>query len=179
MEFDGSVLIRCTDATKMSKFVFGPHKGAKHKLRMTLHCQKCYVVLGDSFDICGEIKYMDSIMCLRVTDDVAVNDAMERRQKGEMSDCIYSLLNCRGCQSSVGRVIHSAPARLGAVRSIFLLSKADISCYILNSSSMVDASTLKFDVKSLKDSISEVKKQFEEHQDRMSRLKIRLANMNL
>lgn len=31
---------------------------------LTLHCQHCHTVLGDSVYICGETKYLDSIICL-------------------------------------------------------------------------------------------------------------------
>ncbi|XP_035529410.1 protein Mis18-beta [Morone saxatilis] len=172
MEFDGSLLIQCTADEKLVS-------EAEHQQLMTLHCQQCNAVLGDSLGVCGEVKCMDSIMCIRVTNDVVVSDAAESRHKGEMANCIYSSLKCRGCLSSVGRVIHSAPSRLATVRSIFLLYKANISCYILNSSSMVKASTLTFDLKALKESINEVRQQFEAQLDQMSRIKSRLANRSL
>ncbi|XP_068608333.1 protein Mis18-beta [Brachionichthys hirsutus] len=167
MEFDGSILIQITDKLKMSA------RTTEDNPQMTFHCQKCHIVLGDSFDVCGEMKCMDSIMCLRVTEDVVVSDA---NNEGELADCIFSLLICRGCQSRVGKVVHSSPACFDAVRSLFLLSKASISCYILNSSSMVEASTLTFKMNALKESVTEVKNRFEEQLDRMSRLQIRLAN---
>ncbi|KAF3845304.1 hypothetical protein F7725_008467 [Dissostichus mawsoni] len=91
-----------------------------HTQRMTLHCLQCSTVLGDS---------------LRVTDDVVVSDAMKSGHKGEMAS-ISSSLKCRGCGSAVGSVIHSAPSSLAAVRSMFLLQKKKISCYILNRRSM-------------------------------------------
>lgn len=55
MEFDGSDLVRRTgQETRVTE--------AKHP--MTLHCQQCNTVLGDSQGVCGEISCLDSIMCL-------------------------------------------------------------------------------------------------------------------
>ncbi|KAI3367469.1 hypothetical protein L3Q82_026324 [Scortum barcoo] len=172
MEFDGSLLIQCNDHVKLSP-------ETKHPQRMTLHCLQCNSVLGDSVGVCGEAEFMDCIMCLKVTDDVVVSEAMESRHKGEMANCIYSSLKCRGCRSVVGKVIHSAPSHLAAVRSIFLLYKANINCYILNSSSMVKASTLTFDLKTFRESLLEVRQQFEEQLDHMSRIKSRLADRSV
>ncbi|XP_041810472.1 protein Mis18-beta [Chelmon rostratus] len=171
MEFDGSLLMQFIADVKLAR-------ETEHKQRMSLHCQQCNTVLGDSLGVCGEIKCMDSIMCLRVTNDVVISDPIESRHKGEMANCIYSPLKCRGCKAAVGKVIHSAPPRLAVVRSIFLLNKANISCYILNSSSMVKASTLTFDLKPVRESINEVRQQFEVMLDQMSHIKSRLANQS-
>ncbi|KAM9341593.1 protein Mis18-beta [Symphorus nematophorus] len=169
MEFNGSILIRCTADEKLTA-------EKQHKQQMTLHCQRCSAVLGDSFGVCGEIKSMDSIMCLKVTNDVVVSDVMESKHKGEMVNCIYSSLKCRSCRSAVGKVIHSAPPPLAAARSVFLLHKANISCYILSSSSMVKASTLTFDLKACRENLNEVRHQFEAQLDHMLTMKGRLAN---
>ncbi|XP_044023392.1 protein Mis18-beta isoform X2 [Siniperca chuatsi] len=104
---------------------------------------------------------------------------MESGHKGEMANCIYSSLKCRGCHSAVGKVIHSAPSRLAMARSIFLLYKANISCYILNSSSMVKASTLTFDLKPFRESMNEVRQQFEAQLDQMAHIKSRLADRSV
>ncbi|XP_053192237.1 protein Mis18-beta [Scomber japonicus] len=143
---------------------------------MTLHCEQCKTVLGDSLSICGEVKCLDSIMCRRVTNDVVLSDELESGHKGEMAKCIYSSLKCRGCHCAVGKVIHSAPSRLAVIRSIYLLHKANISCYILNSCSMVRASTLKFNLKPLKENIHEVKRQFQAKYDKMAVIKRRLED---
>ncbi|KAF1374513.1 hypothetical protein PFLUV_G00229870 [Perca fluviatilis] len=172
MEFDESLLIQRTNAAKLAT-------GAEHKQRMTLHCQQCNTVLGDSLGVCGEITCMDAIVCIRVTNDVVISDAMESGHKDAMANCIYSSLICRGCRCAVGRVVHSAPSRLATVRSMFLLYKANISCYILNCCSMVKASTLTFDLKPLSESMNKVRKQFEAQLDQMSRIKSRLADRSL
>uniref|UniRef100_A0A3B4ZQW2 Mis18 domain-containing protein n=1 Tax=Stegastes partitus TaxID=144197 RepID=A0A3B4ZQW2_9TELE len=172
MEYNDSILITLTDDTQLSS-------GAELTTRMTLHCQQCNRVLADSFCICGEIKCMDSIVCLKVTSDVVVSEAMESGHKGDMVNCIYSSLECRGCRSAVGKVVHSAPSRLAVIRSIFLLYKANISCYILNSSSMVKASTLTFDMKPLRKNIDEMKQQFKAQLDHMSLVKSRLADRSV
>ncbi|CAJ1074784.1 protein Mis18-beta [Xyrichtys novacula] len=169
MEFDGSVLIKCRrDVKPVTEF--------ETNLKMTLHCQQCITVLGDSFSICGEVKSMNAILCTKVTDDVVISDAKQFKQKGDLSKCIYSSLKCRSCHMVVGKVIHSSPSHLAAIRSIFLLHKSNISCYILNSSSMVKASTFSFDLMGMKDSMSEVKEQFEAQLGQMSRIKRILAD---
>ncbi|XP_071353771.1 protein Mis18-beta isoform X2 [Trachinotus anak] len=172
MEYEDSFLTQRTDDVRLAP-------EAAHGQLVTLHCAQCSAVLGDSLGVCGEIKCMDSIMCLRVTSDVVIGDAKESGHKGEMARCIYSSLKCLGCRCAVGRVIHSAPSRLATIRSLFLLYKANISCYILNSSSMVKASTLTFDMKPLRENINEVRQQFEAQLDQMSRVKSRLADRSV
>ncbi|XP_022621830.1 protein Mis18-beta-like [Seriola dumerili] len=169
MEYDESLLMQRFDDFKLIT-------EARHEEQMTLHCARCNTVLGDSFSVCGEIKCMDSIMCLRVTNDVVISDAMESGHTGVMANCIYSSLKCCGCRCAVGRVIHSAPPRLDVTRSLFLLYKANISCYILNNSSMVKASTLTFDMKPLREKMNEVKQQFEAQLDLISRVRSRLSD---
>ncbi|KAG8013130.1 Protein Mis18-beta [Nibea albiflora] len=171
MEFDGSVLIRSTADLKMSTEV-------QHTQRVTLHCRQCSTVLGDSLGVCGEVKRLDSIICLKVTNDVVVSYATASRE-GEMANCIYSSLKCCCCRSAVGIVIHSAPSRLAAVRSMFLLYKPNISCYILDSSSMVTASALTFDTKTCKESMNEVRQQLEAQLQQMLRVKSRLDDSSI
>uniref|UniRef100_A0A665VW67 Protein yippee-like n=1 Tax=Echeneis naucrates TaxID=173247 RepID=A0A665VW67_ECHNA len=110
----------------------------------TLHCAQCCTVLGDSLSVCGEMRSLDSIICL--------------------SDCnmfcfIYSTLKCVGCCRIVGRVIDAAPSRLATIRSLFLLYKPNISCYVLNSRSMVKASEFSFAMKPIREYINEVREQ--------------------
>ncbi|XP_061599723.1 protein Mis18-beta [Cololabis saira] len=166
MEFEGSVLIKREDAVRSVK--------AADQL-MTLHCLQCNTILADSLHVCGEIKCLDSVMCTRVTNDVVVGDGIMSGHKGEMADCIYSPLTCRSCQVLVGKRIDSSPSHLASVRQLFLLCKPKISCYVLNSCSMVSASTLSFEVKPVTETTAEVRRQFELQLDRMLRLKSRLA----
>ncbi|XP_071751613.1 protein Mis18-beta [Centroberyx gerrardi] len=168
MEYDGSFLMQFTNDIKRVIEV-------ERKTRATFHCEQCNTVLGDSLGVCGELRSMDSILCSRVTHDVLVSDEMESGLKEEMANCIYSSLRCSGCCCVVGAVIHSAPQHLAALRSLFLLYKANIRCYILNSSSMVKASTLTFDLKPIGESINELRQQFQVQFDQMSRIKKCLA----
>uniref|UniRef100_A0A096LRB1 Protein yippee-like n=3 Tax=Poecilia TaxID=8080 RepID=A0A096LRB1_POEFO len=129
---------------------------------MTLHCVQCNTVLADSLGVCGELKCMDCVMCMRVTNDVVVSGALESVHKGEMANCICSNLKCRSCNSVVGKRIHAAPSHLVATRSVFLLNKAKMSCYILDSSSMVKASSLSFELKPLQETVDEVRQECEQ-----------------
>ncbi|KAK5857960.1 hypothetical protein PBY51_011168 [Eleginops maclovinus] len=165
MEFDGSVLYRHAEKT-----------GAEEGLTqwMTLHCLRCSTVLGDSLSVCGEC--VNSIVCLRVTGDVVVSETMKSGSKGEMVDCIYSSLKCRGCRFAVGSVIHSSPPGLAAVRSMFLLHKTNITCYILKRSAMVNASSLTFEMKHLRASMDQMQQEVEAQMDLLSLCQSRLSN---
>ncbi|XP_034051529.1 protein Mis18-beta [Thalassophryne amazonica] len=170
MEFEESILVQLTDDMQLSV-------EAEAKDLMTFHCQRCNRVLGDSLSVCGELKSLDFLMCLKVTDDVIVTDEMEYSgHKGKLAHCIYSALKCRGCCSAVGKVVHSAPLQLAVIRSVFLLFKANINCYILNCGLMVTASSLSFDLKPLQEDMNEVKQTFEEQFDKMSQIKSRLSD---
>ncbi|AWP16101.1 putative protein Mis18-beta-like [Scophthalmus maximus] len=171
MEYDESVLTQRVD--DVDQRVCEAGRGGH---RMTFHCARCNTILGDSFGVCGEMKSLDSIMCLRVTSDVVIGDVMEPGHKGEMANCFYSLLKCRSCFSAVGKVIHSAPSRLATIRSLFLLDKANIACYILDSRSMVKASALTFDLQPLGPKIVEMSQQVKAKLDHMSHVKSRLAD---
>uniref|UniRef100_A0A8C6L384 Mis18 domain-containing protein n=1 Tax=Nothobranchius furzeri TaxID=105023 RepID=A0A8C6L384_NOTFU len=136
MEFDDSVLNK-----RLNNMVITTD--ADDRQALTFHCQQCNTVLGDSFSVCGEVERLDSII-------------------SDLPFSIYSSLTCRTCQRSVGRIVHAAPSHLASVRNIFLLSKENISCYILNSSSMVKASTLSFHLKPLKEKMDEVRAKLEQ-----------------
>ncbi|XP_058470886.1 protein Mis18-beta [Solea solea] len=125
------------------------------------------------------MKSLDSIVCLRTTNDVVISNEVELGHKGEIAKCIYSSLKCGGCDSAVGIVIHSAPSRLAAIRSLFLLNKANITCYILGSQSVVKVSSLSFDVKPLGPSMNMARKHFTAHLEQMTQIKRRLDNSSV
>lgn len=79
MEFEESVLIQRTHAAKMAT-------EADNNRRFTLHCLQCNTVLGDSLGVCGEIKCMDSIICLSMFTSLSIT--------------IYSENNVPMCDSS-------------------------------------------------------------------------------
>ncbi|XP_004082137.1 protein Mis18-beta [Oryzias latipes] len=172
MEFEKSILNKRSDEAK-------PGTAADDRHLMTFHCQHCYTVLADSLDVCGELQSLDSVILLKVTDDVVVGDAVMSKDKGEMTNCISSPLKCSHCHLDVGKILHSSPPSLAPVRSLFLLDKSSISCYILNSSSMVKASGLSFDLQPVSERLAEVKQHFEAHLEKMSILKSRLADMSI
>ncbi|XP_027857278.1 protein Mis18-beta [Xiphophorus couchianus] len=170
MEFDGDLIVERIDDLKTATPL-------EHL--MTLHCAQCNAVLADSLGLCGELTCIDSVMCMRVTNDVVVSGALESVHKGEMADCICSNLKCRLCNSVVGKRIHAAPAHLAATRSVFLLSKAKMSCYILDSSSMVKASSLSFELAPLQETVDEARQEVEEQLDLMGHTCSQLADMSM
>ncbi|XP_077394769.1 protein Mis18-beta [Festucalex cinctus] len=159
MEFNKNFLRECDDDDDDDDDV-----GAellKRGLWATLHCKQCNTVLGDSLAVCGELTCLDSIICCRVTNNVEVSSEMECGKKGQLANCIFSALLCSDCGCTVGKVVHAAPPRMAAVRSLFLLYKAHVTCYVLDRCSMVNASAMSFEMEPLMKSINEVKQHFE------------------
>ncbi|XP_056152459.1 protein Mis18-beta [Lampris incognitus] len=142
---------------------------------LTLHCKTCNDVLGDSFGVCGELRWTDSILCSRLTSHVIVNNKMEFILKGELAHCIHSSLKCSHCQSVVGTRIWSVPQpHLDELRSFFLLHKKSVNCYILNQSSMKNATDLSFNVLPLEESMKKLRKQMEALNESISNTTMRL-----
>ncbi|XP_054894645.1 protein Mis18-beta [Poeciliopsis prolifica] len=172
MEFDDSLVVERVDDLNTTATLRPEHL-------MTLHCAQCNAVLADSLGLCGELKCIDSVMCMRVTNDVVVSGSLESVHKGEMADCICSVLKCRLCSSVVGKHVHAAPSHLAATRFVFLLSKAKMSCYILDTSSMVKASSLSFELKPLQETVDEARRQCEVQLDLMAHTCSLLADMSV
>ncbi|KAG5857860.1 protein Mis18-beta [Anguilla rostrata] len=126
---------------------------------MVLHCGMCNTIWGDSLEVCGEVKQLNCIICLRVTKDVVVKDELEFRLEGQMAGSTYKALHCSGCQCFVGVVPYSTPKNLSALRNLFLLQKENISCYSLRTGTMVKASSLHFDQSSVDESIKELNRE--------------------
>lgn len=141
---------------------------------MTFHCERCNTVWADSLGVCGEAKCFDSLICINVTQDVIVKNELESRVQGEMKNCVYNSLICAGCSCAVGVVLHSTPAHLACLRSLFLMQKDKINCYVLSKGSMVKASTLNFDLKPIDRSIAKLKLEMEAHLEHVSLLHGRL-----
>lgn len=57
MEFEESFVIKRIDKMNFSS-------AAERMQMMTVHCQQCNTVMADSFGVCGEVKCMDSLLCL-------------------------------------------------------------------------------------------------------------------
>ncbi|RVE57564.1 hypothetical protein OJAV_G00217610 [Oryzias javanicus] len=102
MEFEKSILSKRGDEAAMPV----PVADGIHLL--TFHCQHCYTVLADSLHVCGELKSLDSVILLKVTNDVVVGDDVLSKEKGEMTNCIYSALTCGRCHLTVGKILHSS-----------------------------------------------------------------------
>ncbi|XP_061825010.1 protein Mis18-beta [Nerophis lumbriciformis] len=163
MEFSDSVLIDRSDEANV--------ESDKESQRLaSLHCKQCNTVLADSFSVCGEIKCLDAIAFLRVSDDVIVSSAMECGDKGDIADCIFSSVRCRECGMMAGKVLHAAPPHLADLRSLFLLHKAKLRCYVLDSSAMVEASSVSFDVVPLGEDLHKLRAEFESLSDQMTQV---------
>ncbi|RXM97602.1 Protein Mis18-beta [Acipenser ruthenus] len=91
-------------------------------------CSHCNTVMGDSLNTCGDDKRLNVIICLKVTDDVVVEDELQFGLQGKVSGCVYKPLQCGCCQSAVGMVLHSTARAFTSLRNLFLLHKENISC---------------------------------------------------
>lgn len=58
MEFDDSLLVERIDDLETITTLEPEHL-------MTFHCVQCNTVLADSLGVCGELKCIDSVMCMR------------------------------------------------------------------------------------------------------------------
>ncbi|KAJ8289098.1 hypothetical protein COCON_G00017570 [Conger conger] len=128
---------------------------------MVLHCGMCNTTWGDTLEVCGEEKQLNSIICLRVTKDVVVKDELEFKLEGRMAGSTYKALHCAGCQCFVGVVPYSTPKHLSALRNLFLLQKENINCYNLRNGTMEKASSLHFDQSTVHKSIKELKQEID------------------
>uniref|UniRef100_A0A8C1THW8 Opa interacting protein 5 n=1 Tax=Cyprinus carpio TaxID=7962 RepID=A0A8C1THW8_CYPCA len=121
-----------------------------------LQCMTCNTVLGDSLAICGEVRSLQSIICLKVSEDVRVNKKLEMSLNGHLAFSTHQVLYCAGCHGAVGLVLHSTPEHLSALRNLFLLRKELINCYMLRSGACVKASKINFKHRLMDKNIKEV-----------------------
>ncbi|XP_010877714.2 protein Mis18-beta [Esox lucius] len=130
---------------------------------LTFHCGHCNAVWADSRGLCGEAPCVNSLICLKVTQDVTINEELESRREGPMAACSYNAMHCSGCRRFIGVVLYSTPPHLAALRSLFLLKKDNMYCYIFKIGQMVKASTLNFNTqRPLRERISELKQLIQE-----------------
>ncbi|KAI4905034.1 hypothetical protein NFI96_020179 [Prochilodus magdalenae] len=122
-----------------------------------LHCAKCSAVLADSLGVCGEVRNINAIICLRVTQDVKVKAKFEACIHGALAYCTYKILECGVCSRCVGVVLHSTPPCLSSLRNLFLLRKEALNCYLLKTSTLVKASKVSFEIRPVRKDILELK----------------------
>ncbi|XP_062379027.1 protein Mis18-beta [Sardina pilchardus] len=149
-----------------------------YKSTLVLLCAKCNVILGDSLGVCGEYADLNSVICLKVTEDVIVKGDQKPSLEGPLATCIYSSLQCSGCFSVVGGVLQATPPHLSAVRDYFLLQKDRINCYNIVNSTMLEGSTLNFEQKSIGEEIFKLKQELESEMKRLVLLKDLLCRGN-
>ncbi|XP_050981442.1 protein Mis18-beta [Labeo rohita] len=126
-----------------------------------LQCMTCNTVLGDSLGICGEVQSLQSIICLKVTEDVKVDKKLEMSLNGQLAFSTYQVLHCAGCHGAVGLALHSTPEHLSALRNLFLLRKELMNCYMLRSGTCVKASKVNFKHRPVDKNIKELKQDLE------------------
>lgn len=137
---------------------------------MTFHCDRCNAVVGDHLSVCGEFRSLGAIMFLKVTHSVSVGDQTESATERQITGCLQRSLECTRCDSVLGSVVVSSPGQLDMLRSVFLLHKEKINCYILKHSQVVKSSELVFELKPIGPSINAAMKKFQAQFDHMSRV---------
>ncbi|XP_034774731.2 protein Mis18-beta-like [Acipenser ruthenus] len=139
-------------------------------------CSHCNTVMGDSLNTCGDDKRLNVIICLKVTDDVVVEDELQFGLQGKVSGCVYKPLQCGCCQSAVGMVLHSTARAFTSLRKLFLLHKENISCYVLQSRNMVPATEMNFELKTSQMAIKELKQELVDLNNRLELVEQRLGH---
>ncbi|XP_077586750.1 protein Mis18-beta [Stigmatopora nigra] len=153
MEFKESILVEREDVTEQLL----PGQLA------TLHCKHCHTVLGDSLSVCGELPCLESVICLKVTKDVVVSDEMDLGRNGKLANCIFRHLACGKCGRALGKSLMATPPHLATLRSLFLLRKTQVTCYVLDSCAVVKASAVSFRFEPLTEDMDEAKQKFKAH----------------
>ncbi|OXB82274.1 UNVERIFIED_CONTAM: hypothetical protein H355_007971 [Colinus virginianus] len=121
-------------------------------------CRGCWAVLGDSLHLCAlEEQRVGIVVCTRVTGDVLCEEALMVGLDGALMGCTYNALSCRSCGSVVGFVLYSAFRDLAYLRGFFCFFKNSISCYLLKSKMVIEASKVKFPAVTLKDEMEKLK----------------------
>ncbi|XP_069771601.1 protein Mis18-beta [Narcine bancroftii] len=122
-------------------------------------CKICHTVVGDSLQCCGSDMMLNVLMCLRLTEDVELDPTTLIGCEGPLSECLYKSLYCRFCRANVGFIPFSTKDLLSHLRGLYCLNKEMLHCYMLQSNSIVDASTLNLKPQHLTQQIGELKRQ--------------------
>ncbi|KAJ1103919.1 hypothetical protein NDU88_001340 [Pleurodeles waltl] len=124
---------------------------------LVFQCNQCYAVLGDSLQMCGQDEKLDCVICLRVTNDVIIEEYLMFDVEGSLAGSSYNPLYCRSCRILLGFCLYSTFKSLAHLRRLFCLSKEKVCCYLLESKKTVPASDLDFSLSSLKGKVAELK----------------------
>uniref|UniRef100_A0A8B9CG33 Opa interacting protein 5 n=1 Tax=Anser brachyrhynchus TaxID=132585 RepID=A0A8B9CG33_9AVES len=121
-------------------------------------CHGCRAVLADSLHLCAqEERRLGLLVCLRVTGDVAWEDALLVGLEGALLGCAYNALYCRSCGSMVGFILYSAFSNLAHLRGLFCFFKESILCYLLKNKITIEASKVNFPALTLKEQLGKVR----------------------
>lgn len=131
----------------------------RYRLRdlIVFQCNQCYTVLGDSLQMCGQDEKLDCVICLRVTNDVIMEEYLMFDVEGFLAGSSYNPLYCRSCRILLGFCLYSTFKPLAHLRRLFCLSKEKVCCYLLESKKTLPASDLSFSLSSLKGKFAELK----------------------
>ncbi|XP_076841830.1 protein Mis18-beta [Brachyhypopomus gauderio] len=160
------------------RVVEGTDKMINYHNCSVLLCARCNLVLCDSLGVCGEATNIKSIVCLKVTKDVNVKEKLEVCMDGPLTFCTYKVIECVGCRRVVGVVLHSTPQHLSSLRSLFLLRKEVLNCYLLKNGTVIKASKISFENRPLKRSITELRDSLKAQLKQVDLLKGMLGEMS-
>ncbi|KAM9190248.1 LOW QUALITY PROTEIN: protein Mis18-beta [Mergus octosetaceus] len=133
-------------------------RGLRPEDCVVFQCRGCRAVLGDSLHLCAqEERRLGLLACLRVTGDVAWEDALLVGLEGALLGCAYNALYCRSCGSMVGFILYSAFSNLAHLRGLFCFFKESILCYLLKNKITIEASKVNFPALTLKEQLGKLK----------------------
>ncbi|XP_077597373.1 protein Mis18-alpha [Stigmatopora nigra] len=100
-------------------------------------CEKCKLLVGDSFSWEGSDDEQNHIHLKRVTNNVLLSKDTRLHQVGKGVPCVIVDLVCRGCQSVLGMMYKSTPKSMDHKRFTFCFSVAKIDSYVLGSANQM------------------------------------------
>ncbi|XP_028852011.1 protein Mis18-beta [Denticeps clupeoides] len=150
-----------------------------YKSTSVLLCAKCSTVLGDSLGVCGADSGVDvkAIICSKVTEDVLVQNELKISLEGPLAACAYNSLCCSTCHRQVGVRLQSTPPHLSALRSLFILHKDSMNCYMLKSGTVVSAASVSFEQRTFGKRLVKLKQELDTQMNKLIHLKETLVEL--
>ncbi|KAM9557265.1 protein Mis18-beta [Guaruba guarouba] len=133
-------------------------------------CRGCWAVLSDSLQLCAREERLGFFVCYRVTKDVVWEDSLTIGLEGPLLGCAYNTLTCQSCGLILGCILYSASRELAYLRGFFCFFKDSITCYLLKSQIIVEASKMIFPPDTLGERLQKLKEKLVESHMRMESL---------